>query len=79
MYIETWYKIHCPNCKKANWLCDGDTSDCTAPSIEAFKCFSCSKCFWINEEFLDFGGEDEDYSPEERLEDTADLGKESPN
>ncbi len=76
MYIETWYKVICPNCKKPNWLCDGDTSDCTAVSVEACECFNCDHEFWLSEDYHDEPDEDQD--SEEHLADHTTRGMETP-
>ena len=47
MDITTWNQITCPNCKKANWLCEGDLSDMTGFSHEDFECWNCHKCYDI--------------------------------
>lgn len=73
MYIETWYKIHCPECKTSNWLCDGDTSDCTTTSVEACKCYKCSHCFLLDDESYD-----EDDLDTEAIKECAELGLEKP-
>lgn len=43
MYIETWYKVHCPKCGKANWINNGDTTDLTDSDVEGVECWG-KKC-----------------------------------
>ena len=46
-YAEAWYKIWCPYCGKANWVCNGNEQDITGIDIDGIKCFSCLKEFLI--------------------------------
>lgn len=88
MYITTWYEMSCPGCKAINWLCDGDTSDCTVPDIEALQCWNCQKKTWLNEDCAhdihdyEFEDDDSEYkSLDEYLEKAAycDKGRKSPH
>lgn len=53
MYMESWIKVWCPECKAANWNCQGDLTDCTRMDAEALECHACSKKFWIDSEWKD--------------------------
>ena len=48
MYLETWFKFHCPDCKAKNWVCYGDASDYTAYFSDAVECHNCSKRQWLD-------------------------------
>ena len=50
MFIDTWLKIHCPNCNKVNWINQGDTSDLTGFDAETFRCWSCKTRWNIGDE-----------------------------
>ena len=45
MYINTWYEIGCPQCKKTAFYCIGDTSDITGFDPECFLCPECKYSF----------------------------------
>ena len=51
-YIITWYEVSCPYCDKPQFVCDGDTDDVSQVDIEAVKCYSCDKLFWLREQSL---------------------------
>lgn len=44
----TYCSTLCPHCKIKNWLYLGDMSDCTAPDVQALRCFKCKKLSWID-------------------------------
>ncbi len=48
--MEVWFKLWCPKCETANWLCDGDPSDCTGVDIEACTCHNCKHSWWLCDE-----------------------------
>lgn len=66
--MESWLKVSCPNCKKANWICQGDLSDCTYPDVEGVECFSCKHQFVLDEYEQSIKGEDEDVYYETGME-----------
>jgi len=41
MYVETYYKFLCPKCNVFNWLCDGNTADCSGVDLSPdCKCWT---------------------------------------
>ena len=63
----------CPYCDQENKIYLGNLDDITAPDVEAAKCWSCSKKFWmpsqkeISETNAGFGFSEEDVATCEEL------------
>lgn len=87
--MDSWYRLHCPQCKENNWICNGDENDITGMDIEACECWNCDHRFWLDEEYanVEFGykignAEDEYSSLDEMLQKgdaMIERGRESPN
>jgi len=50
MQSESWCKIWCDECGTANWICEGDISDCSRCDPEGFICYKCSAVWPFLEE-----------------------------
>lgn len=50
--MEEIIPITCPSCEKTNWVYLGDQSDVTRTSVDACKCWFCSKIFILDDEEL---------------------------
>lgn len=55
LYMETWWKVWCPECDKPNWVCGGNMQDLTTIDVEGFECWDCEhKTCFIDDDMLDF-------------------------
>jgi len=63
MYIETIYKIWCPNkdCNKPFYVSNGNVEDLTVPDIEGVTCPWCGHQDTLSDEMTDLYGDE--YEP----------------
>lgn len=54
MFIETWYKCQCPDCKAWNWVYDTHSERSYSNNdMLALKCWKCSACNWMFDEAIE--------------------------
>jgi len=76
-YEETWVKTYCDECKKANWICEGDMQDMTVSDTEAIECWSCGHKWWRDPDSV-ASGDKEIQEELQLLESLAEKGREKP-
>lgn len=71
--MEVWFKLSCPKCHVANWLCNGDgnITDSSETDTEACICHCCKHSWWLYPE-------DELHFCTEDAEELADFGLKAP-
>lgn len=50
--MKLWAEVPCISCcNNNNFICLGDTSDCTTPDVESFRCWSCGFKQFLDQSF----------------------------
>jgi predicted Zn finger-like uncharacterized protein len=44
-----WYEDSCPECSSSNWFTIVDSTDMTAPDLDAVKCWKCKHVWRLSE------------------------------
>lgn len=52
---QRWYEFTCPDCRKHNFVSDGDPNDPTLFDIESWKCWNCCGVFDCSGELIEQG------------------------